>query len=74
MDRLETDTNADANGDVVVHLGQPGARVHVVVDVVVDDNKRVNSFAEALDEVYGSCADLDWERPAALPSREIEAL
>lgn len=38
MDRVEMNVAADANGEVVVrvHVGAPGAIVHVVIDTVSD--------------------------------------
>ena len=36
MDRIETDTVADAHGFIHLHVGAPGARVHVCVEANSD--------------------------------------
>lgn len=62
MDRFETDATADANGDVHVHVGTPGVRVHLVVDAPAQQ-ERVGSFAAVLDKIYGSSPDFPWQTP-----------
>lgn len=74
MDRFEADVVSNANGDVVVHVGAVGVRAHVVVDVAAGYGGKYPTFGDALDALYGSCKDVDWERPEQWPDREIEAL
>lgn len=71
MDRIETDAVTDANGDVHVHVGVAGARVHVRVDATSDDRDARRLW---MAQVYGSLADVQFEAPPQLPVEQRDSL
>lgn len=69
MDRLELDATADNNGNVTLHVGEAGARVHVVVEAV-----RAQEPMSRLLDLCGIWADEPFERPEQIAWRDVEPL
>lgn len=72
MDRYETDLVTDAKGDVVLHVGVAGVRVHVVAEIAA--GAPATPPDQAWLSAVGAWKDYEFQRPAELVQSPIDAI